>query len=233
MVKPIAAVTFTILSAYGILAQSAATSPAFEVATIKPVSPDARGMSFRMAGAHRFTINNHTLKEVIATSYDLAPRLISGGPAWVDSDRYDMVGVTPGDSQAPWEQRQLMMQTLMADRFNLKFHREMKEAPVYNLVIGKNGKDGLKLKESPNPGQNSSLMMQGLPNRGIRLPARTASMADLAALMQRVIVDRSVIDKTGLTAKYDFDLEWTPDGAPPPTDGTSNLTSSPRCSNSD
>jgi uncharacterized protein (TIGR03435 family) len=215
MVKPIAGVTFTILSAYGILAQSVATSPAFEVATIKPANPDARGMSFRMEGEHRFTINNHTLKEVIATSYDLAPRLISGGPAWVDTDRYDMVGVMPGDMQASSEERQLMMRALMAERFNLKYHREFREAPVYNLVLGKAGRAGLKITESPNPDQNHSLMMRGLPNRAIRLPVRRATMADLAAFMQRVIVDRSVIDKTGLTAKYDFDLEWTPDNAPP------------------
>jgi uncharacterized protein (TIGR03435 family) len=208
-IRFLAVAALTVFSAYGIPAQS------FEVTTIKPASPDARGMSFTMAGAHRFLINNHTLKEVVATSYDLAPRLISGGPAWIDSDRYDMVGGTPGEARPPWEQLQLMMRALMAERFKLKFHRELKEASVYNLVIGKNGRDGLKIKESPDPDKNSSLMMRGLPNRAVSLPGRNSTMADLAALMQRVIVDRSVIDKTGLTAKYDFDLEWTPEGAPP------------------
>ena len=89
-IRLILAAAFTVFWACGMLAQSAATSPVFEVTTIKPASPDARGMSFTMGGSHRFLINNHTLKEVIATSYDVALRLISGGPVWIDPDRCDL-----------------------------------------------------------------------------------------------------------------------------------------------
>src|SRR6266481_9807172 len=82
-----------------VLAQSAAPRPkfdAFEVATIKPVDPDAKaGRYIIMQGTHRFVEKAYTLKLLIAAAYDLNPRTISGGPGWIESDHYDIVAVTP------------------------------------------------------------------------------------------------------------------------------------------
>jgi uncharacterized protein (TIGR03435 family) len=208
--RSIAVATFIGVSSCGVLAQPAATVPAFEVSTIKPASPDANGRSFRLVGARRFTANNHTLKENIGFAYNLAPGLISGGPAWADSERYDIVGETPGESRLDNEQIRLMFRTLLADRFKLKFHREQKELSAYNLVLGKSAP---KLKESTaGPDKEPSLLIHGSPPGGAVLPARNGTMAMFASLLQRVVMDRPVVDKTGLTGRYDFDLEFAVDG---------------------
>ena len=198
-----------LISALGIRAQP----PTFEVSTVKPAAPDSQGMTFRFAGPRRFTANNHTVKECIGFAYNLTPALMPGGPAWIETDRFDIVGEIPGDTQPPRAQVLLMFQALLADRFQLKFHREQKEMTVYNLVIGKNG---LKIKESTTGPPEGSLLIGFAPPRGRNLPARNASMEAFASLLQRVVVGRPVIDKTSLTRRYDFDLEWGIDGAPPP-----------------
>jgi uncharacterized protein (TIGR03435 family) len=82
------------------LAQPAGPRPkfdSFEVATIKPVDPDAKaGRYIVMQGTHRFVEKAYTLKLLIAGAYDLNPRTIPGGPGWIESDHYDIVAVTPG-----------------------------------------------------------------------------------------------------------------------------------------
>jgi uncharacterized protein (TIGR03435 family) len=217
-------IAVTLISAYGVPAQSVATSPSFEVSTVKPASPDSQGMTFRFAGPRRFTANNHTLKECIGFAYNLTPALMPGGPPWLESDRYDIVGELPGETQPPRDQLLLMFQGLLAERFKLKFHREQKEMTVYNLVVGKNG---LKIKESTTGPPAGSLLIGFAPPRGRSLPARNATMQGFASLLQRVVVDRPVIDKTGLSGRYDFDLEWGIDGTrvaqsmPPPPLGES------------
>jgi uncharacterized protein (TIGR03435 family) len=201
MFRPIATAAFLVISASGILAQSE-----FEVSTIKPSHPYVRGMSFRHVGARIFASNNHTLKENIAYAYTVTPELISGGPAWIGSTRYDIVGVSPGDTRLPDEQIQLMFQTLLAQRFKLEFHREQKEVAVYNLVLGANA---LKLKESKAAStKGHTLFIDSVPPEAYNLPARNASMAEFAVLMQRVVLDRPVVDHTGLSGKFDFDLQW-------------------------
>ena len=180
------------------------------MSTIKPASPDANGRSFRFIGARRFAASNHTLKECIGFAYNLTPALVSGGPAWADSDRYDIIGETPGEARPAPGQATLMFQTLLADRFNLKFHHEQKQMSVYELVVGKSGP---KIKESTaRPDKDPSLLIEPSTPRAAKLPARNATMAQFASLMQRVVMDRPIVDKTGLSGKYDFDLEWTLDG---------------------
>jgi len=181
-------------------------------------------MSFPRVGA-RFMANNHTLKECIGYAYNLTPGLISGGPAWIGSDRYDIVGAAPDGVQAPLEQVLLMFQTLLADRFTLTFHREEQPMSVYNLVLG--GKE-LKLKETvPESGKRAELFMRPSAPRVLTLPARNVTIAGFTSLLQRSVLDRPVIDRTGLTGRYDFDLEWKVDGTqadrgPAPTGADSN-----------
>jgi len=124
------------------LAQSQSVAPApsqFEVATIKRSSPDVGFRNFRFVDARRWTANNQTLKECIAHAYSLPPELISGGPAWVDSDKYDVVAIEPGETRPSAEQNMLMFQNLLAGRFKLRFHRERRQMAVYNLIVGKSG----------------------------------------------------------------------------------------------
>jgi uncharacterized protein (TIGR03435 family) len=212
--RRIAAVAFIFLMAYWTFAQSPATPPAFIGATIKPSSPYASGRSFRTAGGH-FVVDNHTLQECIGMAYNLPSGLVSGGPTWTESTRYDMVAdLPPTQGVAPLSAIQAipMFQTLLADRFKLQFHREQTLMPVYNLVIGENG---LKITESTaGPAAPPSLFIQDSPPpRTSTLPARNAGIMQFASLIERVVVNRPVVDKTGLSGRYNFDLQWTADAA--------------------
>jgi uncharacterized protein (TIGR03435 family) len=200
------------ISVSGVLGQSATPRPkfdAFEVATIKPVDPDAKaGRYIIMQGTHRFVEKAYTLKLLIAAAYDLNPRTISGGPGWIESDHYDIVAVTPGEIRPTHDEQMSMLRNLLSDRFKLTFHREQKVFSIYELTVAKNGP---KLKASTAaPDDPAALISTVYPQR-IVLPARNASMGDLVSLMQRAMLDRPVVDKTGLSGRYDFDLEWAPD----------------------
>jgi uncharacterized protein (TIGR03435 family) len=204
------------LTACAIPAQSPASPPtprpkfdAFEVATIKPVDNDPKsGRYLIMQGVNRFIGKNYTLKLLIAAAYNLNPKTISGGPAWLESDHWDIAAVTPGDLRPNHDEQMSMLRALLADRFKLTFHRQQKDFSIYQLELAKGGS---KLKPSiMAPDDPPQLISTVYPQR-IVLPARNVSMSDLAILMQRAMLDRPVIDKTGLSGRFDFDLEWAPD----------------------
>jgi uncharacterized protein (TIGR03435 family) len=182
----------------------------FEVASIKPTPPDWRGGRYAtMQGGHQFVARNYTLKYMVAAAYSVTPRTVSGGPSWIDSDPYDILAATPGEVRPSFEDQMLMLRTLLADRFQLTFHTEPREFSVYALTASRNG---VKLKESvAPPDEQTQLISRVFPGDFIQLPAHNATMAQFAAMLQRAVLDRPVLDKTGLTGKYDFDLEWTPD----------------------
>ena len=189
------------------------TFDAFEVASIKPTAPDWRGGRFiRMEGAHQFVVKNHVLKTLIAAAYNLSPQAVSGGPTWVDSYHFDILAEAPGEIPPNLDEQMSMLRKLLADRFKLTFHREPKEFSVYALTVAKNG---LKAKQSTS---SPDVFPEGPPPlifivspQTIHLPGRYANMDELASVFQRAVLDRPVIDETGLSGRYDFDLEFTPD----------------------
>jgi uncharacterized protein (TIGR03435 family) len=213
MVRQMAVVALA-LSVSSVFAQSTARPAfdSFEVATIKPVAPDAKaGQYITMQGTDRFIVKNYNLKLLIAAAYSLNSRTISGGPPWIESDRFDIAGATPGAVRPTHDEQMAMLRTLLADRFKLTFHREPREFPIYALEIAKSGP---KLKPSAAAPDTSPTVGPGVlyaETRRVVLPGRNATMGDLATLLQRAIMDRPVEDRTGLTARYDFDLSWSPD----------------------
>src|SRR5206468_583620 len=144
----------------------------------------------------------------IAAAYNLTVRAISGGPAWIDSDRYDILAKPPGEVRPNLDEQMSMLRRLLADRFKLTFHREEKTFSIYALTIAKSGSKMRKGTESPDGPQPLIFV---LSPQGATLPGRDATMAELASVLQRAALDRPVIDKTGLSGRYDFDLEWAPD----------------------
>jgi uncharacterized protein (TIGR03435 family) len=194
-------------------AQSSAPRPkfdAFDVATVKPVdSGPQSGRYITMQGTNRFVEKDYTLKLLIAAAYDLNPRTISGGPAWIGADHYDILAVTPGDIRPDHDEQMTMLRSLLADRFKLSFHREPKVFSIYQLELAKNGP---KLKETTARPDDPVVVGPGVvyPQRVV-LPGRNATMGNFVSLLQRAILDRPVVDKTGLSGRYDFDLEWAPD----------------------
>jgi len=182
---------------------------AFEVASIKP-DPIPTGRFIRMQTATQFTVHNHTVRTLLAAAYNLSPNEILGGPPLVDSDHWAIVAKTPAP-RPTLEQQMAMLRQLLADRFQVRFHREPKEMGIYALTVAKGG---AKLKPSTldpvaDPaGPPPLIFVVSLPV--LKLAARYASMDDFATLLQRAL-EQPVADQTGLTGRYDFDLEFTPD----------------------
>ena len=201
-----------VVSSGGMFGQAPAARPkfdAFEVATVKRADPDEQSRLLMMQGDHKFIGKNFTLKLLIAAAYDLNPVTISGGPEWVGSEHYDIVAVTPGDVRPTRAEQMTMLRGLLTERFKLTFHRELKEFSIYELQVAKGG---TKMKASTAAADVPPVVGPGVvyPQK-IELPGRNASMADFVAVMQRAILDRPVVDKTGLTGRYDFDLVWAQD----------------------
>jgi bla regulator protein blaR1 len=183
----------------------AADAPmAFEVASIKPSNPDRPGKLFTVKGRQVITINT-TANDLITFAYELHARQLVGGPPWMESDKYDVTGQPEGQGLPDMKQLRALMRQLLTDRFKLSFHREKRELPVYAITVVSGGPKLTKNETNPNglPG----LLFRGL---GV-LPGVNATIADLAGVMQTAVLDRPVVDRTGLQGRYDFTLTWTPD----------------------
>jgi uncharacterized protein (TIGR03435 family) len=156
-------------------------------------------------------------------SYNLHPRQITGGPSWLESEKYDVTGKPDESGQPNVPQIKLMLQKLLADRFQLKFHRDKKEMAAYTITVTKGG---VKFK----PSDRDLNSLPGLFFRGLgNLAVTNAPLSEFANLLQTSVLERPVVDQTGLSGKYDFTLRWTPDASqfggrggniPPPADGT-------------
>ena len=180
----------------------------FEVATIKPANPETRGQSILVGrgGSNLFTTTNTTLNDLITFAYGIQVRQIVGGPSWLESEKFD-ISAKPEQPGIPnVTQLKTMVQKLLAERFGLAFHNEKRELSAYAITLGKNGP---KLTKNESGGN--------LPGFGGRGPGavviRNSSMEEFAGFLQGRILDRPVVDQTGLKDKFDFTLEWRPDPA--------------------
>jgi uncharacterized protein (TIGR03435 family) len=203
------------------------TVPQFEVASIKPAAPDQRGTFIRPGANGGININNMGVKELITFAWRIQPYQISGGPSWIESAHYDISAT--GNHRPKPDELPLMIQALLADRFQLKVHHETKELPIYALVLAnKNGKLGPQLNESKEgsctpfdptkpppplePGKPPVMGCGGMFMGPARLDAKSVDLAMLTPSLARML-GGTVVDKTGLTGKFDFQLQWTPDQA--------------------
>jgi uncharacterized protein (TIGR03435 family) len=199
---------------------AADAKPSFEVATIKPSDPNRPGRAFLWRG-NRFLTIDTTLMSLIGFAYDVHGKQVIGGEDWMSSEKFDIEAKpdTPGVPSV--EQMRTMLQKLLADRFQLKFHSDKRELSAYVLTSGKTEPKMTKDDTDPN----------GLPGLFFRqlgdLNVHNATMADFAHLMQSAVLDRPVVDETELAGKWDFELKWTPDDSqfgpmgmrpPPPSD---------------
>lgn len=182
---------------------AADADPAFEVATIKPSRPDARGGLTRVQGGN-LSLVNMTLTDLVKLAYDVHAQQVIGAPAWSTSVRYDISGKAEGEGEPSLEQFKVMLRKLLADRFQLAFHREQKELPVYTLSVAKGG-----AKISKNDGKNETT---GIIFRGPgSVLLNNVSMDEFCKMLQTAALDRPVVNQTGLSGKYEFSLVWTPD----------------------
>jgi uncharacterized protein (TIGR03435 family) len=204
----------------------------FEVASVKAdVSKDQRGSLPRFLANGRFLAAKVPLQIVIAAAYDLpfqtfgTPR-ISGGPEWLRSERFDIEaraesGAIPAGAPSAERERRMriMLQNLLADRFRLSLHTDVRETPVYAIVVAKNGP---KLERSGKQEKDCDAQLRGqeIPchqidgGQGRGLHASAATISDVALYVAN-FADRPVIDRTGLKDLYRLDTEgWIPMNAP-------------------
>ncbi len=206
-------------------AASALAQPSFEVATIKPNAESDHRISFRIVPGGGFSATGASLRMLIAQAYNIRDFQISGGPNWISSDRFDINAKAEAASDRPSPDAfRPMLQSLLAERFQLKFHKETKELPVYALVPGK-GPHKMKVAETPAPGGGGGPQQRGMMRIGRgQANLQGAPLSGLAQILAQQL-GRPVIDKTGLTGNFDIELKWTPEpgqgggpfgGAPPP-----------------
>ncbi len=200
---------------------AADADPSFEVATIKPSEPDKPGKFFRVEGSHFRTLNT-TVADLIKFAYGMQDKQILGAPSWIESDKWD-IEAQPDVPGAPnKDQLAAMVQKLLADRYQLKFHKETKELPAYVLTVAKTGQ---KMTKSEGQGTLPGLFFTNIAPA--TLTVRNATMDDVCNLFQSAVLDRPVVDQTGITGKWNFLLKWTADDSqfsgmgvkvPPPSD---------------
>lgn len=181
-----------------------ATPPAFEAATVKPNTSGSGGSSTNSTNG-LLRITNQTLQSMIQYAYNVRDFQIVGGPGWMRSDRYDVVAKP--ETGAHDQQMKAMLKTLLADRFQLQLHREMRPGAVYALVVGKNGSKLKPAEESPSSGTSSGRD----PATGQSTLKGTRQSADELAANLAARVGRPVVNRTGLDGKFDFELSWAPD----------------------
>ena len=217
--SPAVYLSLIVLAGAAIYAQ---TAPAFEVATIRLSPPEAQGALLTLPQPGRLSVTNFTLRMLINQAY--GPEMgqgfqITGGPSWIEKDRYVILGQAPATT--PRAELNTMLKNLLIDRFKLKTHADMKEVDAYALVVArKDGKLGEGLRKwdgtcngkEPPPAQPNStgprcsaffrppgMFMRGVP-MGVLANMLSAPIANLG---------RPVIDRTSLTGEFDFDLAVT------------------------
>jgi uncharacterized protein (TIGR03435 family) len=205
-------------------------NPAFDVATIKPNdsgAPNMQGLNF---DGHNFRTRNSSLVDLISFSYDVQKKQIVNVPDWADKDRFDIMAVPDTDGLPTVDQMKTMVRKLLADRFKLTFHHDKRDMSAFVLTVSKGGQK-LTVNDSKMPGPGFGMQ----PNAaGLNIPVRNSTMAEFASVLQSLVLDRPVVNQTGLEGKWDFVIKFTPDdsmfnGHPPtlPTKADSTVEASP------
>jgi uncharacterized protein (TIGR03435 family) len=201
----------------------------FEVASIKPAvdfGPGFSGTGFsRISPGGRLTIEMSPVAALISSAYGLRNYQILGGPDWINTARFNIEA--KAEENTTYDQMNLMLRSLLEDRFKLKSHRETRELPLYQLIVAKGGPK-VKLSEvqnpprgaSPTPTQQTGGPAPGLVRRGRgELEAHAVPIDGFVKVLSGQF-DRPVIDKTELKGLYDILLRWIPElGTVLPGDG--------------
>ena len=183
----------------------------FVVSTIKP-APDTNIPSGTYGiGAGSYQAHGASLIYLLTFGYNMHPKQFVGLPAWATSERYEVNAKLPEGGMPTDAQLRIMVQNLVKDRFGITSHIEKRELSAYTINVGKGGLAGIKMTRSESQGTNSGGTFAGsVPGTGV-MTMGNATMTDMASLMQRVMLDRPVVDQSGLTGRYNIILKWAPD----------------------
>ena len=211
-----------------LVAQTSAV-PSFEVVSVKQNVSGDQGSSSIVQPGGRYSATNMTVRMLMKTAYGVHDDQIVGGPSWVNDDRYDVVAKAATDRPTSVfrDEARVMLRSALADRFGLVLHREQREIAVYALVLAaRDGSLGPRLRRAnanecggpPKPFPSAPDIGEPIENRtcgsGFARAGHIAARAmDFAMLSTRLgtWTDRVLVDRTGLSGSFDWDLQWTPD----------------------
>ena len=179
--------------------RDASPLPVFEVASVKPSNEACCSSTWNSSPAGSLHMKNQTLRSLIRIAYRVKDEQISGGPKWLDSDRYNIDAKATGPTKDA--QLLLMLQGLLAERFQLSFHKESKQISGFALVAAKGG-----LKIHPVPPSDKNQMNV----RGGHMIARAVSLDRLAQMLTN-LVGAPVLNESHVGEVFDFQLDWMPD----------------------
>jgi uncharacterized protein (TIGR03435 family) len=175
---------------------------AFEAASVKPI-PGIVNARAKVSGP-RITLSGYALEGLVMDAYQVESWQLSGGPAWRDTDAFEIIAKAPGDAAPTPAQGREMLRSLLEERFKLKVHRETREGPVFGLVVEKNGP---KLKKSTAIDRTYSV--GGGPGDTTKLTFEKVSMNYFASrIVSLAQLGRPVLDRTGLAGEWDFKLTF-------------------------
>ena len=200
--------------------------PRFDVVSIKPNHSEATGLSLDISPSGRMVALNIPLKQFIRAAYTLQLHQITGTPSWVDAERFDITAVSEAGFKGPviwmpgqYAPVQLMMQSILADRFKMAARLTDREEQGYALVVRSPGSTAGKLIAGTTPCPPDC----GVQNGPGTIAARNVPLPQVAELLSQK-TGRLVIDDTGLTGRFTFDLRWTPEADQSVTDSPSLAT---------
>jgi len=210
----------------------------FDVVSVKRTGPDAGG-SIVGGGRGQYRAINVPLRVTITNAWNLRDHQLVGAPAWLASDRFDIVAREPEGTFTD-EQRRLMMQAMLIERFKLKAHVETRELPIYNLLLLRSdGRLGPELKPTAvdcaalrkeraaggaapaGPPRQPSIEERVPCNQRAFFGPQAATINASGLTLERIATtlgtyaDRTVVDKTGLKGEYDILLKFRPEAGGP------------------
>jgi uncharacterized protein (TIGR03435 family) len=196
-------IVFTVAISAGLRAQNA-----FEVASLKRNTSATDSMRFPPPSNGQFAVANVSLKVLISYGFNVQGSDISGDPAWVASDKYD-VTAKAATANVSLDQYRLMLQALLTDRFKLAAHRETKERNGFLLVTAKGGPKiaAADTQSCVEPGSACGTFFTGPSS----VDTKKMSMAQFANTLSMVL-GNPVLDKTGIPGSFDIHLEFNPEG---------------------
>jgi uncharacterized protein (TIGR03435 family) len=192
-------ITAVILAVAAQAQQQPAARAEFEVVSVKPGDPAFPGSGVTTFPG-RLVMRRTTLKNLLVTAFRLSDYQIAGGPKWMESTKFDIDAKLPAG--APMSQAPAMMQAMLADRFQLKSHRETRTVREYELVVSKGGPKFPEVDSGDHPGAGTYQDPNEILGRG-------RPISDLAHMLIDA-ADAPVIDHTGLKGQYDFALKFAP-----------------------
>jgi uncharacterized protein (TIGR03435 family) len=191
--------------------------PDWDVVSVKARDPNdtSNAQSMSMKGT-QFVIVNRTVEGMLLFAYGGHKKQIVGAPSWIATERWDVRGVPDVPGSPSLKQAQSLTRKLLEERFGLKVHREIKELPVYAIMVAKGGEKMARSAGDPNgtPDENERSSSSQVTMRMTNM-----SMGEFAPDLG-YFLDRPAVDQTGLVGRYDFQLIWTADESRAPTDGT-------------